>query len=108
MTKIEHPENYIVCEFDGVTATTIYYGGMADLSKANSSFQWRYDTECSKMCFDPYKVLTLTEIANQARNQNFNHDIITVIIDAPLSGNILQYGNYGDEWWEIGTFSGYA
>lgn len=51
-----------------------------------------------------YEVLKLSEIVEQiGKNQ-----IITVFIEEPMRETILQYGNYGDEWYEIGNTCGYA
>lgn len=49
-------------------------------------------------------MLTLAEIWDQV-----DKPIVTVIIEGPFSGVILQAGNYSDNsWWEVGNLSGYA
>ena len=103
MKKIDNPENYTICEFNGVDACGVYLGGFDRLLKANLFLKWRKDEELASMCECSIAVLTLKEIVDQLGNR-----IITVFISEPLNGTILQYGNYGDEWWEIGSFCGYA
>lgn len=51
------------------------------------------------------EVLKLSEIVEQLKGKCI---MITIFIDEPLKGRILQYGNYGDSWWEIGNTCGYA
>lgn len=94
-----------LCEFDGVTAVAVYSGGVNRLEKINHKLRWRYDAEISRMCFDPAKVLKLSEIAEQCKDEY----IITVIVESPLHGEIYQYGNYYDnKWYKIGETAGYA
>ena len=63
---------------------------------------------------DYIEVLTLDEIVEQAREKvsddyiRENGLMITVFIEGPLEGKILQYGNYGNSWWQIAKTSGYA
>ena len=101
MRKIEDPEKVIICEFDGVSAGTVYLGGISFLERWNDKLDWRVDDGCS--WFKPCKELTLKEIAEQ-----MNSPMITVFVESPLHGEIYQYGNYGDEWWQIGETGGYA
>jgi len=107
--KIEHPEDYELCTFDGVTAATVYIGGFANLKLANGSLKWRIDKAMGEQCYNPYNVLTLKEIQTQLSNQYGGHcPMITIFMESPLSGAILQYGNYGDDWWQVGSLMGYA
>lgn len=109
MQKIEKPEEYEICVFDGVTASAVYLGGLSNLERVTVKLRWRFDAEMSRMCFDPAKVLTLKEITDQCKKLGKDRTpLITVMVESPLHGTILQYGNYGDEWWEIGTVGGYA
>ena len=110
MTKIEKPEEYIICEFDGVGAAHVYTGSFRNLVSANKMLVWREDEELGEMCYKPYKLLTLKEVANQIGNLYGGKykPMITVFIETPLNGIILQYGNHGDEWWNIGEMAGYA
>lgn len=104
---IERPEDYEICEFDGVGAATVYYGGLTELEKANGKLLWRYDVDRSKAWFDPYKVLTLSEIAEQSRKNGYQ-GLITIFTEYPLRGDILQYGYPDEEWCKIGSTLGYA
>lgn len=104
MKRIEHPEDWEVCEFDGVSATGVYVGTMDALYRVNDRLKWRVDEEGSIMCYDPYRVLTLKEIQEQ-----IPHRLITVIDNGPMHGEIYQCGNYsGNDWWIIGELDGYA
>lgn len=94
MKKIENPSKYEVkriTEWGLVSA--VYVGGLTDLAPAE--LHWREN--------DGEEVLTLKEIAGQ-----LEATIITVFIQEPMGGVILQWGNYGDEWWQIGETCGYA
>ena len=106
--KIKNPDTYEICEFDSVDAATVYIGSFSDLRKAN--LKWREDKEAGEMCGVPYHVLTLTEIRDQicGSGRDCHHEMITIFLEEPLRGSILQYGNYGDQWWEIGETMGYA
>lgn len=109
MNKIDKPEEYVVCQFDGVCASAVYVGGLTYLKAATDRLRWRVDEECSEMCAVDYKILTLKEICEQLTNlYGGTTPMITVIEEQPMSGIILQYGNYGDEWWQIGETGGYA
>ena len=97
MNKIE--VDLELAKFDGTTSVTVYKGGMSRLKEAD--LKWREEeTGCIE---GDNKVLKLSEIAEQVKG-----DLITVVIEGPLRGEILQYGNYGPEWWQIGTLTGYA
>lgn len=78
---------------DGITFVGIYTGSMDELKKAE--LLWRKEEE--------YEVLRLSEIAKQIPGEP-----ITVIIENPLEGRILRYGNHGDSWEETGSLCGYA
>ncbi len=106
MKKIENPDGFIVAEFDGVTDCGIYLGGLARLKRVNKDLKWRIDKDLAVMCECDGKILTLSEIAEQLKGRGYG--VITVITISPLSGIVLQFGNYGEEWWEIGKLDGYA
>lgn len=93
MKKIDNPDSYTIHEFDGVEVSGVYRGTLTCMVRANDELSWHDG-----------KFLTLAEIAKQLNGA----PLITVIVDRPLSGEILQYGNYGDEWWQVGELDGYA
>lgn len=103
MKKITNPSEFEICPFDGMTTSRVYLGGVADLKKV--ILTWRTDEKRNEVKGIKFYVLTLKEIADQLREKT---DLITVIVQRPLSGEIYQWGNYGDEWWQIGTLDGYA
>lgn len=103
MKKIE--EDIELCKFNGVDAAAVYIGGLTDLVQAQK-LKWRKADEelCRALDLD-VEVLRLSEIAEQLKEAY----LITIIIEEPFSGRILQYGNYCDgTWYEIGTTYGYA
>lgn len=92
-------EDLELCKFDGVNTTNVYVGGLSYLHPA--LLRWRKE---ENDYMGDFEVLKLSEIVEQlGENQ-----IITVFIEEPMRGTILQYGNYGDKWYEIGTTCGYA
>ena len=103
MKKITNPEEFEICPFDGMNVSRVYLGGVAELERV--ILTWRIDKERSEMIEINCYVLTLKEIAEQLREKT---DLITVIVQRPLSGEIYQWGNYGDEWRQIGELDGYA
>lgn len=108
MEKIPHPESIEICQFDGVTVSTVYTGGLADLKSVADKLSWHEDKKAGEFGMR-YLFLTLSEIRDQIRNLHGGLcPIITVFIERPFSGIILQYGNYGDSWWLIGDLYGYA
>lgn len=109
MKKIEHPESYEICQFDGISVSAIYVGGFDDLKPVDDKITWRVDEAAGEMCYQPYKVLTLNEIKDQLTNlYGGKTPFITIFTERPLGGSILQYGNYGDSWWQVGDLAGYA
>lgn len=92
-------EDLELCKFDGVNTTNVYVGGLAYLHPA--LLRWRKE---ENDYMGDYEVLKLSEIVEQLGKKQ----IITVFIEEPMRGTILQYGNYGDEWYEIGNTCGYA
>lgn len=98
--KIENPKEYEIVEFDGVTHSTVYRHGLSMLER-ETRLLWRLLNDES---FMEIKGLTLDEI----RNQMLDVGIITIFVESPTHTEILQYGNYGDEWWQIGETMGYA
>lgn len=90
--------------FDGVSETIVYMNSFSDLKKAELT--WREaGEEISEMLGIEAEVLKLSEIKEQLKGKCH---MITIFINDPLQGTILQYGNYGDSWWEIGGTCGYA
>lgn len=96
-------EDLELCEFDGIDSATVYCGGLSYLEKAELKWRNADEETCETLGMCEVHILKLSEIAKQ-----LNSGIITIIIEEPLKGRILQYGNYGDSWWEIGTTCGYA
>lgn len=95
-------EDLELCKLDGASCTAVYVGGMAWLHPA--LVKWRKEAGGE---FEEIEVLKLSEIVEQLEEKNV--PIITVIIDNPMYGKILQYGNYPDDcWYEIGQTCGYA
>lgn len=98
----EYKFDQLLVEFDGVSTTTVYAGGMSWLKKAE--LKWRTDDEMSKWFGIEAHVLTADEVIEQVEDK-----IITIVIESPLSGEIWQYGNYPDgEWHLVGELRGYA
>lgn len=110
MREIKYPDMYELCKDDSVSYTAIYLGGLTDLEQLE--LEWEIIQGVGE--FGYLEVLTLDEIVERVREQvdddyiEENGLMITVFIQEPLKGKILQYGNYGDSWWEIGKTSGYA
>ena len=100
MKEIKYPESYEICRFDGIRSSAVYRGTFDALMPANGELTWRRETLENG---DSFMVLTLKEIADQLPGS-----MITVFCISPLSGIVLQYGNYGKSWWEVGVLDGYA
>lgn len=92
----EIKEDLELIQFDGVDETIVYKGSFSYLEKAE--LKWRSADK-------DIKVLRLSEIVEQLKDETH---MITIFVQEPLRGAILQYGNYGDSWWEIGHTCGYA
>lgn len=103
MKKIENPNEYQVCAFDGVNSSSVYIGSFDYLQKAN--LEWK--KEFVEPMGMELETLTLDEIKEQIIAKN-GIRMITIFISSPLHGEILQYGNYGDSWYQIGETFGYA
>jgi len=103
MKKIENPNEYQVCAFDGVNSSSVYIGSFDYLQKAN--LEWK--KEFVEPMGMELETLTLDEIKEQIISKN-EMRMITIFISSPLHGEILQYGNYGDSWYQIGETCGYA
>lgn len=107
MEKIENPKEYEVCAFDGVNSASVYLGSFDYLQKAD--LEWK--KEFIESMGMELETLTLDEIKEQIREKycmSGNFGMITIFINSPLHGEILQYGNYGDSWYQIGETCGYA
>lgn len=104
MNIIENPKEHVICRFDGVNVATVYRGMLSCLVNASEDLKWRKETPFNEFGIEEeLEVLTLQEIKNQLKCP-----MITIIIEGPLSGELLQYGNYGDSWYSIGQLVGYA
>jgi hypothetical protein len=109
MKEIKHPESYEICQFDGVTVSTIYTGGFANLKPVADKLSWHENKETGELIGMQYLFLTLSEIRDQIRNLHGGEcPMITIFSERALGGSVLQYGNYGDSWWQVGDLSGYA
>lgn len=100
----EIKEDTEIIDFDGVTCSKVYVGGLSDLQPADN-LKWRNADEetCLILGIDAH-VIKLSEIVEQLRDAR----IITVIIESPTYGEIWQYGNYGKGWFVNGELKGYA
>lgn len=102
MQKIETPEEYSVFRFDGVSMSGVFTGCLLDAERVTEKLDWREDDAGTGM---PTELLTLAEI----RQQISGEQLVTVVELGPLSGTVLQCGNYGhDDWWVVGELAGYA
>jgi hypothetical protein len=105
LKQIEQPEQYELIRFNGVDATHVYLGGFYGLKSLD--LKWR--KERIEEIGEEWECLTLEEIKQQAIEvSKYEEPLITVFIQEPFKGIILQYGNYGDSWWKIGETCGYA
>lgn len=94
-----------ICTSNYVTCSEVYIGGLTELKVADF-LQWRKIDDYS---LGEIKLLTLDEIAAQVEIMIGHASLITVIINDPLCGEILQFGNYDDgKWYRIGVTAGYA
>ena len=103
MKQITNPETYEISRFDGVTCSTVYRGGFSSLKYWDNQLKWREDEALGEALYKPYQVLTLSEIAKQ-----MSGSMVTIFVDGPMLCEVIQYGNYGDKWFSIGTITGYA
>lgn len=98
--RIDKPEEYRVHKFDGVEASGVYGGMMTCLYSVRDKLKWKKERHKDI----EYEWLTLKEIQEQLPKE----PLLTVIIDDPLHGLILRYGNYNDgKWYRIGETCGY-
>ena len=99
--------SFEVSLFDGIGQTGVYVGTLTNLKNITDDLDWREGSE-TNIIGEHYKVLTLGEIEDQVDNKKLGY-LITVIHEEPLSGFILQVGNYSDlNWWKVGDLIGYA
>lgn len=93
-----------IWRFDGIGAAAVYHGWLTKLEPAN--VKWK-TTELSIKVANATdgepEFITLDELTEQ-----FPGEQLTVIIDKPLRGEILNYGNAGRKWLRIGISGGYA
>ena len=110
----EIDDSFELTDFDGVDAAYVYSGSIPALELMNRRLKWRdCDEKTNKMLGIEAHVITLGEIVDQIRKINkkeigMDFAIVTVFIDSPMNGIILQYGNHGDKWYKIGDYAGYA
>ena len=98
------PGDTKIWKFDGVSAATVYTGWLRCLEKVR--IRWNNTEESREIanaCDGCPEYITLDELAAQ-----FPDQLITVVIDDPLSGEIWNYGNSGKNWVRIGITGGYA
>ena len=106
--------SFELTDFDGVDAAYVYCGSMPCLEIMNKRLKWRdCDEKTNKMLGIEAHVITLKEIVDQIRKINIedigmDYVMVTVFIESPMNGIILQYGNHGDKWYKIGDYAGYA
>lgn len=98
------PGDTEIMKFNGVGAAAVYTGWLTALEKAEVKWNVTDESrETAEICGGRPEFITLDELAAQ-----FPDQLITVIIDDPLSGEIWNYGNSGKNWVRIGTTGGYA
>lgn len=100
----EIPGDTKIWKFDGVRAAAVYTGWLTRLEKVK--IRWNNTEESREIanaCDGCPEFITLDELAAQ-----FPDQLITVVIDDPLSGEIWNYGNSGRDWVRIGITGGYA
>ena len=61
-----------------------------------------------KLYLDDENTMTLQDIEDKAKKDFKNLSLITVLVSRPLSGEVYEYGNYGDYWVKTGDLIGYA
>lgn len=100
----EIPGDTEIWRFDGIGAAVVYRGWLTELEPAN--IKWKTTEQSIKVAnatdSEP-EFITLDEITEQYPDEQ-----LTVIIDKPLNGEILNYGNAGKKWLRIGITGGYA
>ena len=100
----EIPGSTEIWRYDGIGAAVVYRGWLTELEPAN--IKWKTTEQSIKVANatdgEP-EFITLDEITEQYPDEQ-----LTVIIDKPLNGEILNYGNAGKKWLRIGITGGYA
>lgn len=97
----------VIYDFDGVTKAEVYTGWLTDLEP--TELEWQINDESADMaeiCEGSPYFLTLDEIREQLEDESPHG--ITVIIDDPLSGEILYYDTINCYWIRVGVTMGYA
>lgn len=61
-----------------------------------------------KLYLGDENTMTLQDIEDKAKKDFKNLSLITVLVSRPLSGEVYEYGNYGDYWVKTGDLIGYA
>lgn len=99
----EIPGDTSIWRFDGVGAAVVYRGWLTKLEPAN--VKWKITNLsiwiANETDGEP-EFITLDELTEQYPGEQ-----LTVIIDKPLRGEILNFGNAGKKWIRIGTTGGY-
>ena len=98
LTKEE--QNQQLVEFDTVSQTCVYTGGVSNLKPTQLNWNKEY---CEGLCMD-LEFLTFNEIVEQLGKDK----MITVFVQGPFTTEVYQYGNYKETWMYLGTFGGYA
>lgn len=98
-------QDYEVCKFDGVSATSVYMNGLNQLLDVSRQISWRKES-CEYR--GDIEVLTLTEIYEQLAKEGYR-PIITVFVNDPRECSVFQCGNYEPgRWVHLGKVMGYA
>ncbi|MBA4697811.1 MAG: hypothetical protein H2212_00105 [Ruminococcus sp.] len=98
MKIIDNPEEIYFSELGGADVTVIFY--MDDEKKLFNSLEWK--------SIEPDHIVTLDMIREQIEDK-YGKNLIVVIAEYPLRGEIFRYGNYEDNRWvRIGKVCGYA
>ena len=98
MKTIYNPEEHYFSEFGGADVTIFFYH---DTKKTLFDFpEWRPIGED--------RIITLDMIREQIEDKH-GKNLIVVIAEYPLRGNIYRYGSYADKCWvQVGETCGYA
>lgn len=108
----EITEDLELTKFDGVTEVAVYIGGLTKLINITNHLDWNKDYEAGAKALglDKVEYLKLSEIKDQILGKKYfkSFGLITIISNGCLDGYVLQYGNYGDSWYQIGQLAGYC
>ena len=98
MKIIDNPEEIYFSELGGADVTVIFY--MDNEKAIFNDLEWKsVESDC---------ILTLDMIRKQVEDK-YGKNLILVIAEYPLRGEVFRYGNYEDNLWvRIGETCGYA